>query len=93
MLGFIYIPLILVTSIVLSGCGRSLKRNHSLSGKEPADEVKQETSRSWQAYKKYVWWHDGLNPPSKRMKTGTGNPSQLLSSMDKEDYMPSFFIA
>ena len=64
--------LLLIASASLAGC--SCAPQDAATSPTPfadstyirlADEVKQETLRSWKAYKQYAWGHDALKPLTK----------------------------
>lgn len=56
--------LTILISVFSLSCTNSEQAKNS-SSKELANEVVQETERTWEAYKKYAWGHDVLLPLSK----------------------------
>jgi len=48
-----------------SDSGKSKRKSASIELKELAEEVRNETLRTWKAYKKYAWGHDVLKPMSR----------------------------
>ncbi|MDA3942565.1 MAG: glycoside hydrolase family 47 protein [Bacteroidetes bacterium] len=68
--------LIFVAGIFLFSCNTGVENKSSekpVIGKA-AENVRNETLRSWQAYKKYAWGHDALAPLSKTAKDWYDEP-------------------
>ncbi|MER3330117.1 MAG: glycoside hydrolase family 47 protein, partial [Candidatus Kapaibacterium sp.] len=63
---------VLLLSILFSSCGNEKGESSGVEVNPEADslaqEVKNETLRSWKSYKKYAWGHDVLAPISKSYK-------------------------
>ncbi|HEY0977902.1 MAG TPA: glycoside hydrolase family 47 protein [Flavobacteriales bacterium] len=61
------------------GCAQPQPAHHEASSRPApltalADEVKQETLRSWKAYRTYAWGHDALKPLSRSFEDWYAHP-------------------
>ena len=74
------VPLLLVA--LASACSTGPERTTTAAMPRPADttygrlaeEVRQETLRSWKAYKQYAWGHDALKPLTKSAEDWYAHP-------------------
>ena len=91
------IPYVVLFILLLTGCGTDSRKNEQKSGAGAlsplAQEVVEETLRSWQSYKQYAWGHDALAPLTKTYRDWYSEPLYIsmidaystLSLMGLED--------
>ncbi len=61
----IFIAVLVLFSLCQASGGSSGEDTSTVNKAQLAEEVRSEFMRSWNAYKKYAWSHDGLKPLSK----------------------------
>lgn len=73
-----YSIILLLVTLAISSCNSTTNKDSKNETKtvlnKEAEDVKNETLRTWQAYKKYAWGHDALTPLTKTYRNWYKKP-------------------
>ncbi|PLX02691.1 MAG: glycoside hydrolase family 47 [Marinilabiliales bacterium] len=70
--------ILIITFTLITSCNSEIKNTSNTDNKtalnKSAEDVRNETLRTWQAYKKYAWGHDALAPLTKTYRNWYKKP-------------------